>query len=373
MLNKKIIKNSLGLLTFSLLLSSSITTNLNAANVKLESNHDYLVTETRPNNIVLVDLKSNKVINECKTVESFSPGGIVLSPDYKIAYVLGGYGEEIGGYEVETCKRVFHASLTQGNIRAKSLSGIAVNEDGKQVYAIYNRTEMGNDTYTVLDSMFSVYNTADGIDAKAVKSFKIPRQMTMISTATDGTVFGAGSHLYEINPKTGDVKIAKKMRGWGKEGYSDPDSSATYLIGQQQGELTASYTTTKEDPSNPDGITYWGITSVDLKTKAITQVEFTEYETLMFTTIRSPKDPNILYGSLNDLTKFDIKEQKVLKRVLNDHTYYSVVPSADGEKLYLGGCLNDIAIYDANTLEKLGKIYLSGDMGSAALQVFHTK
>mgnify|MGYP002139464232 CR=1 FL=1 len=81
----------------------------------------------------------------------------------------------------------------------------------------------------------------------------------------------------------------------------------------------------------------------------------------------------ILYGTLNDLTKFDIKEQKVLKRVLNDHTYYSVVPSADGEKLYLGGCLNDIAIYDANTLEKLGKIYLTGDMGSAGLQVFHTK
>ncbi|WP_195804913.1 hypothetical protein [Aliarcobacter butzleri] len=93
----------------------------------------------------------------------------------------------------------------------------------------------------------------------------------------------------------------------------------------------------------------------------------------MFTAIRSPKDQNILYGVLNDLTKFDIKEQKVLKRVITDHTYYSVVPSVDGEKLYLGGCLNDIAVYDANSLEKLGNIKLSGDMGSAALQVFKTK
>ena len=206
MLNKKIIKNSLGFLTFSLMLSSS----LNAANVKLESNHDYLVTETRPNNIALVDLKTNKVINECKTDESFSPGGIVLSPDYKTAFVLGGYGEEIGGYEIETCKKVFHTSLTQGNIRAKSLSGIAVNEDGKQVYAIYNRTVMGNDSYTVLEPHFSVYNVADGLDAKPVKSFPIPRQMTMISTAKDGTVFGVGTHLYEINPKIGEVKIAKQ-------------------------------------------------------------------------------------------------------------------------------------------------------------------
>ena len=134
MLNRKIIKNSLGFLTFSLMLSSS----LNAANVKLESNHDYLVTETRPNNIALVDLKTNKVINECKIDEIFSPGGIVLSPDYKTAFILGGYGEEIGGYEIETCKKVFHASLTQGDIRAKSLSGIAVNEDGKQELWVLN-------------------------------------------------------------------------------------------------------------------------------------------------------------------------------------------------------------------------------------------
>lgn len=373
MLNKKIIKNGLGFLTFSLMLSTSITTNLSAANVKLESNHDYLVTETRPNNIVLADLKTNKVINECKTDESFSPGGVILSPDYKIAYVLGGYGEEIGGYEIETCKKVFHASLTQGNVRAKSLSGIAVNEDGKQVYAIYNRTEIGNDSYTVLDPYFSVYNVADGIDAKAVKSFAIPRHMTMISTAKDGTVYGTGTHLYEINPKTGDVKIAKTMGDWNKKGWSNPDPTATYMIGQLQGEFTTGYTATKEDPSNPDGVLYWGMTTVDLNTKKIDQIEFAVYETSMFTIIKNPKDQNILYGVLNDLTKFDLKEQKALKRVTTDHSYYIVVPSADGQKLYLGGCLNDIAVYDANTLEKQANIQLSGDMGSVGLQVFHTK
>ena len=365
MLDNRFLKNSLGLFGLSLLFSS----NMVAANVKLESNHNYLVTETRPNNIVLVDLEKNKVINECKTDEAFSPGGVVLSPDYKVAYILGGYGEEVAGYEVETCKKVFHTSLTQDNIRAKSLSGIAVNEDGTKVYAIYNRTEMGNDRYTVQDPYFSVYNVTDGLNAKPVKSFVIPRQTTMISTAKDGTVYGVGTHLYEINPKTGETKVAIKMRGWGKEGYSDPDSSATYLIGQQKGELTALYTTKEKESEK----VYWGISSVDLNTKELTIQEFTEYETLMFTAIRSPKDANILYGVLNDLTMFDMKEQKVLKRVIPDHTYYSVVPSADGEKLYLGGCLNDIAVYDANTLEKLANIQLTGDMGSAALQVFKTK
>ena len=377
MLNKEIIKKSLGLLSFSLVLSSSLTTNLSAANVKLESNHNYLVTETRPNNIVLADLETNKVINECKTDESFSPGGIVLSPDYKVAYILGGYGEEIAGYEIETCKKVFHTSLTQGNIRAKSLFGLAVNEDGTKVYAIYNRTEMLNDRYKVLPPHFSVYNVADGLNAKPIKSFEMPRQTTVVSTAKDGKVYVVGSDLYEVNPSNGDIKVAKKIVKWGKEGYSDLDSAANYIIGQQTGDLTALYATIKyDDPKNPSedaGTWYWGITSVDLNTGEIIQQNISEYETLMFTAIRSPKDSNILYGVLNDLTKFDLKEQKVLKRVVTDHTYYSVVPSMDGDKLYLGSCLDDIAVYDAQTLEKIGKIQLSGDMGSAALQVFKTK
>ncbi len=377
MLNKKFIKSSLGLLSFSIILSSSLSTNLNAANVELKSNHNYLVTVTRPNNIVLVDLEKNEMINECKIDEAFSPGAIVLSPNNKVAFVLGEYGEEIGGYEIETCKKVFHTSLTQGNIRAKSLFGLSVNEDGTKVYAIYNRTEMLNDRYKVLPPYFSVYNVADGIGAKPVKSFEMPRQTTVVSTAKDGTVYVVGSDLYKVNPNSGDIKVAKKIVKWGKEGFSDLDSAANYIIGQQTGDLTALYATVKyDDPKNPsdeEGTTYWGITSVDLNTGEIIQQEISEYETLMFTAIRSPKYQNILYGVLNDLTKFDLKEQKVLKRVVTDHTYYSVVPSMDGEKLYLGGCLNDISVYDANTLEKLGNIKLTGDMGSAALQVFKTK
>lgn len=377
MLNKKFIKSGLGLLSFSIILSSSLSTNLNAANVELKSNHNYLVTVTRPNNIVLVDLEKNEMINECKIDEAFSPGAIVLSPNNKVAFVLGEYGEEIGGYEIETCKKVFHTSLTQGNIRAKSLFGLSVNEDGTKVYAIYNRTEMLNDRYKVLPPYFSVYNVSDGIGAKPVKSFEMSRQTTVVSTAKDGTVYVVGSDLYKVNPNSGDIKVAKKIVKWGKEGFSDLDSAANYIIGQQTGDLTALYATVKYDnpknPSDEEGTTYWGITSVDLNTGEIIQQEISEYETLMFTAIRSPKDQNILYGVLNDLTKFDLKEQKVLKRVVTDHTYYSVVPSMDGEKLYLGGCLNDISVYDANTLEKLGNIKLTGDMGSAALQVFKTK
>jgi hypothetical protein len=45
--------------------------------------------------------------------------------------------------------------------------------------------------------------------------------------------------------------------------------------------------------------------------------------------------------------------------------------SSDGSKVYLAGTYNDIAIYDAETLEKLGNIQLpGGDMSLATAQVF---
>lgn len=65
---------------------------------------------------------------------------------------------------------------------------------------------------------------------------------------------------------------------------------------------------------------------------------------------------------------FDLKNKKLLKRVPVDHTYYIVAVSPDGEKVYTGSTLNDISIYDAKTLDKLGNIQLpEGAMGGGSL------
>lgn len=355
----------------------SVLSILEADVIELKSNTDYIVTETRSNHIVLVNANEKKVVNQCELKEMFSPGAIVLAPNNKYAFILAGYGEEIAGYDITNCERIFHTNLTQANIKGQAISTIAVSEDSKKVYVTYNRTEMSNDKYKVLDPSFSVYNVSDGLEAKAVKSFKIPRQITMLNVAKDGTIYAFGSQLYFINPNTEKIGIAKKLLGWQKDGYSNPDSVASFIVSRPLGDYTTLYTTTKynnsKNPSAEEGTLYWGITSVDLSTNKIIQEEFTEYETLMFTAMRNPKDLNILYGVFNDLTKFDIKNKKVLKRVGLDHTYYGVSVSPDGKKLYLGNCLDDIAIYDADTLKKLGNIDLPGDMGAAGLQVFHTK
>ncbi|MEZ5583928.1 MAG: hypothetical protein R3F37_15380 [Candidatus Competibacteraceae bacterium] len=43
----------------------------------------------------------------------------------------------------------------------------------------------------------------------------------------------------------------------------------------------------------------------------------------------------------------------MIKRIDLDHTYYAINISSDGKELYLGGTMDDIAIYDSATLEKI--------------------
>ena len=52
-------------------------------------------------------------------------------------------------------------------------------------------------------------------------------------------------------------------------------------------------------------------------------------------------------------------------RVDLDHSYYAVNISSDGKEVYIGGTLADIAVYDAETLEKLGQIDMPGEANQA--------
>lgn len=41
----------------------------------------------------------------------------------------------------------------------------------------------------------------------------------------------------------------------------------------------------------------------------------------------------------------------------------------DGKEVYIGGTVEDIAVHDAETLEKIGNIKLNGDQGPAGIRV----
>ncbi len=98
---------------------------------------------------------------------------------------------------------------------------------------------------------------------------------------------------------------------------------------------------------------------------------FGPLEVVLFSGMARPSDPNQFYGVLTQLKKFDVAQQKELKSVDLDHSYYCINFSTDGSEVYLAGTFNDIAVYDADTLEKLGNIQLEGgDMSLANSRIF---
>lgn len=350
---------------------------LDKKDLELKKDRDYLATVSRTNELHIIDGKTDKLYKTCKLKGNYMSGGLMVSPEGTKAYVLQDNWGAIYGYDMNTCENFFKAELSYDNVRAMSIFSFTLSKDGKKLYTISNPTEMMKDRYKVLDPVFKTFNTNDGLNAKAFNSFKAPRQITVMATADDGTIYASGSNLYKINPEKKEVTIAAKARHWDRKNYSAPDTLAMWPIGNVSNEFLLMYTAAKfpnENMNMDEAQFVWGATRVDLKTNEIVQEDFAPLETIMFTGMTHPKDSNILYGVLTDLTKFDRKNQKVLKRVNLDHSYYCINFASDASKIYIGGTFNHVAVYNPETLEKIDTIVLpDGDVGAGTLQVFRVK
>jgi hypothetical protein len=63
----------------------------------------------------------------------------------------------------------------------------------------------------------------------------------------------------------------------------------------------------------------------------------------------------------------------LVNRTELDHTYYAINISGDGREVYVGGTMDDIAVYDSATLEKIDSIKIPGgnDMALASLRIIN--
>lgn len=342
-----------------------------------KKDRDYLAIISRTQHLHVIDAKLRQVVKSCKLEGTYGPGGLTITEDGKKAYILQDRWQALYGYDLTTCKNFFRANFTQGNKRGVSVMSFAVSKDGKQAYAIYNPSVKHLDHYEVKKPVFAVYNTADGLDAKPIKEFEAPRQTTLMAISHDDQVYVNGPDLYKINPETGKVQTYATQRNWTRKNYSPPDLLAMWPIGNVSNEFLLMNTSAKfndEEQSMEKAEFVWGYTRIDLKTGEVDQRDFAPIETIMFTGMTHPKDKNLLYGVLTDLTKFDVKNKKVIKRVLLDHTYYCLNFATDGSELYIGGTLSDIAVYNPETLDKIDNIILpKGDTGAGTLQLFRVK
>ncbi|GHT96554.1 hypothetical protein FACS1894116_13880 [Betaproteobacteria bacterium] len=344
-------------------------------NAPLVEGREYMVVPNHPNQLNVLDLAENKVLKTCSLPDAFGPGSVQISPDHRIAYILNNRFFGLYGIELDTCKVTFSAQMSQNEEeRAISVLSIAVSPDGKELYTIQNPTRLHPDHYEVLQSRLAVYDTRSGLDAKPVRTFPVPRQLSLMQAANDGSLYVLGQDVLKINPATGEHEVALPLLNWKRPGYGVPDVLSAWAAQRPSREFAALYTAPKfkddkQDMESADFV--WGVLSIDLKTGETEVVDFAPLTEIYFTGTRSPKDRNHIFTVLNGLRKYDIKEQKLLASANVDHAYYQVSTSLDGSRVYLSGTLQDVAVYEADTLKKITSITLpGGDMALCTAQVF---
>jgi quinohemoprotein amine dehydrogenase beta subunit len=334
---------------------------------------EFGVVSSKPNNVYVVNLESFKIHKECTYPGIFSIGVLIMSPDQQVAYVVANGTNTIFGVNIDTCELVFRADQSSGDMRIRSLGSIAISKDGKHLYTVQHRTHLLINRYEVLESHFAVFNTDAGLEAKASRSFPVPRQISGLAEAgSDGLVYLMGPDIYSIDPETGNLETVALSRNWERPLYTPAVGLGIMVNGLLSNELSRNYGTMKfkDEKMDPaEGRILLGITRINLDTAKIEQKEFGEPQSMMFSIISHPTKPNLVYGVANRLLEYDINQTKLVRSKDLPHNFYSVGLSKDGSRIYLSGAMNIIAVYDTETLEPLGQIEISGDMVFSSVQI----
>lgn len=335
---------------------------------------DYMVVMNRPNNLNVIDLSRREVLRSCELPGGYGPGTVVVAPDGGVAYALTGRFENIYGVDIDTCDIVFSAQQSRDNERVKTMASIAVSKDGKSLYTHQNPTLIMPDRYEVQPSRIAVYDTSAGLDARPVRTLPAPRQVTIMATGEDGTLYLGGHDIYAMNPETGDTEIALASHSRNDPLESQRDVLSVWPLGAQNNEMVRMYSAARFADASGDMDTaewIWGYERIDLATGAAHSQPYGPLEVVLFSGMARPGHPDEFYAALTQLKKFDASTQRELASVDLEHSYYCVNFASDGSELYLAGTFNDIAVYDPETLTLIDNIQLpGGDMALATAQVF---
>lgn len=338
---------------------------------------EYVLTVTRPGHLQVIDAQTHEVVRRCEIPGRFGSGAMAPAPDGRTVFVLSNAWEDVYGFEVETCKIIFSAKQSEGNITVKSFQSVAVSADGKELYTIQNPTEQLKDRYRTHEPKLAVYNIADGLNAKPVRTFPVPRRISKIAATKAGEVILGGGDIQAINTQTGEIRMVTALQNWDRGPlWLPPDAFAMHSQGEHVNEYVMPYTTAKFESEEWDfdkAEWWWGMSRVDLNTGKVEAGEVFPFEGIVFTMVSDPRDRNIFYGAFNDVTKHDLTKQATVATEPLPRTYYSINIVRDGSKVFIGGGGNDISVYSTDTLKPLDRIYLSGDMATADVRIVQIK
>ncbi|MGI9335228.1 MAG: quinohemoprotein amine dehydrogenase subunit beta [Gammaproteobacteria bacterium] len=335
---------------------------------------EYLLTGVKPDQLVLVDPAARKV-ERTYTLPDCGSGqtNITPSPDAKVAYAICNRWESVSGIDLDTGEQVFRADFSTGDTRIKATFAMDISPDGKELFVFLSPVKLGLGEYEVQDTYIAVYDTAAGIGAKPVRTFPAPRRTAVMAMAEDGSkLYVVSWDIVVMDPKTGAVLDTLPVRNWNRENHSEPDVLDVWPQFEQAGVFSTPYYAVRTDLSPDDAAAYkTGLLTLDLKSGDFNMEHFEDTAVVIFSSVINPVRRNEAYAVYTTLTKVDLDKDEVVKRIDLDHTYYDINVSGDGSEVYVGGTMNDIAVYSTDTLEKVGQIELpnGSDQALASLRV----
>jgi quinohemoprotein amine dehydrogenase beta subunit len=322
--------------------------------------HDYILTGAKPDKLFVVDAAARKVQSAFTIPDANGiVATIVPSPDGRIAYVLTNRMESIVGIDLADGKQVFRADLSTPTEQVKDFFAFDITPDGRELIAYEMPTRLESSEYVVEQPRFAVFETNAGLNAKPVRVFEAPRRVHMILSKKDGKSFYAlGYELFEYDVNNGKLIQQRGIRSWDRPGHGQPDVLAFWPASEPAGVFTTPVYADAKTASGSAPTT--ALMSLDLQSGALAYDDFEQpTAALIFSSAMAP-GRKLAYGVYTQLTQVDMQSRSVKKRVNLDHTYYAVTVSSDGNEVYLGGTMCDIAFYDAATLSKRDSMPLPG-------------
>ena len=329
---------------------------------------EYILTAIKSDKLVMVDAAARKVA-KTYTIPDAGPGVLTItpSPDGKIAYVLINRWESISGIDLDTGEQVFRADFSEGDIRTKGMFGMTISPDGKEIFIFQSPVRLGAGEYEVLDTRIAVYNTGDGVGAKPVRTFPAPRRTAILTNSTDGKkLYAVNWDITVMDSQTGKVLGVHKVRNWGRKDHSEPDVLDVWPQWEQANMFSTPYYAVRTDVAmdHPEAF-QTGMLTLDLESGEFNMENFEPTAAIIFSTVVNPVRRNEVYGVYTTLSKIDIEKDTLVNRVDLDHTYYTINVSGDGKEIYVGGTMDDISVYDSETLEKIARIEMPGGADQA--------
>ena len=329
---------------------------------------EYIVTTSKPDQLHVIDGAERKVVKSY-TMPDAAPGSMTIGLDKVngIAYALSsGWGSVIG-MDLKTGEQVFRADLSSNGRRVRAIQGLTVSPDGKKIYVNCLPVRMGLGEYEVEDTYIAEYDAADGIGAEPVRKVPSPRRIVVLSVSNDGSkLYALGHEMHIFDTASGELIGEHKIRSRDEKDHTPPDILNFWNQWEQASILSNPYFTVDLSKAEDDPAAYRnGMMTLDLETQEFKMREYEDFAVIIFSTVVNPVRRNEVYGVYSQLSKIDIEKNELIARKDMDHTYYSVNVSSDGKEIYAGGTLNDIAIYNSETLDKVGSIEVPG--GNMAL------